>query len=545
MNEQYEEYVEDEGLGNSYQEMMKLFDELSFREKCRKVAKGLKAPKDSGEYKYAKLQLLRLSAPASAVVVPILALLVLIVLAAAAPPPAPEVEVQIIEPEEPPELEEIEEVIEEPPEPPEPVEMEVPNVEVTVDNPVPSPPSDFSPQPAPMDSVAMVKSPVVMKGMFGSRNPGSRGNAVRRYGGSGATEKAVLRALRWLKKYQNSDGSWNSGAGGGQSIRNRWRSKPAFTALALLTFLAHGETPASEEFGPTVEYAIKYLVDSQRPDGGFEPRDGHDYTHPIVTYALCEAYGLTKVPKLKDAAQKATKKLLAGQHEDGAFDYELKITNRKDVSLTGWCLQALKAAKMANLGLEGIDEAHKKGIEFCKASLYENGMAAYTMNGSRKNRKSTNGGLTGVNVLCLQLLGAGNSSEAKQGLVWLAENATISWEEPWEVRPLYYWYYVTQAKFHAGGSTWDEWNKMFAGTTVNNQVVIEDAIEGPDGKMKDIGYWESPGSKEDYGRPYCTSLCALQLQVYYRYLPTFKSPEQIEEETEIAGEDDVQVEIDV
>ena len=77
------------------------------------------------------------------------------------------------------------------------------------------------------------------------------------------------------------------------------------TGYALLTYLAHGETPASPEFGETVEKAIRFLVDSQEPSGRFRGRDGHDYTHPIATYALCEAYGLTKVPMLKEAAEKA------------------------------------------------------------------------------------------------------------------------------------------------------------------------------------------------------------------------------------------------
>jgi len=37
---------------------------------------------------------------------------------------------------------------------------------------------DADPQPAPFDSVAIVKSPVIMKGIFGARSPGSRGAVV-------------------------------------------------------------------------------------------------------------------------------------------------------------------------------------------------------------------------------------------------------------------------------------------------------------------------------------------------------------------------------
>ena len=38
--------------------------------------------------------------------------------------------------------------------------------------------------------------------------------------------------------------------------------KAAGAGFAILTFLAHGETPASKEFGPTVQKALDYLIKS-------------------------------------------------------------------------------------------------------------------------------------------------------------------------------------------------------------------------------------------------------------------------------------------
>jgi Ca-activated chloride channel homolog len=46
----------------------------------------------------------------------------------------------------------------------------------------PAPSQDVSVQPAEFDSVAMVKSPVIMKGIYGSRAPAARAEALRRYG---------------------------------------------------------------------------------------------------------------------------------------------------------------------------------------------------------------------------------------------------------------------------------------------------------------------------------------------------------------------------
>jgi len=139
--------------------IMDIFNELSFQEKWKKVFYGLKQPKDSGDYKYAKLQLLRLSAPLAAIAVPCLALALLITLAAIKPPPRAVAQVRIIQPEEPPELEEIEEIHEEPIEPPDPIDMDF-TPDVALNNiATPGPVADFSPQPAKFDTVAVIKSP--------------------------------------------------------------------------------------------------------------------------------------------------------------------------------------------------------------------------------------------------------------------------------------------------------------------------------------------------------------------------------------------------
>lgn len=61
-------------------------------------------------------------------------------------------------------------------------------------------------------------------------------------GGTPQCEEAVVKSLRWLKKQQNKDGSW------GGAPHNY---KCAMTGLALLSYLAHCETPLSEEFGKT------------------------------------------------------------------------------------------------------------------------------------------------------------------------------------------------------------------------------------------------------------------------------------------------------
>ena len=64
----------------AYLEMQKLFEDMSFGERMRRMFHGLKMPKDSGEYKFARLQLQRLSGPAVAVAVPLITVIILLLL---------------------------------------------------------------------------------------------------------------------------------------------------------------------------------------------------------------------------------------------------------------------------------------------------------------------------------------------------------------------------------------------------------------------------------------------------------------------------------
>ncbi|MGI5493298.1 squalene--hopene cyclase [Microtetraspora malaysiensis] len=77
----------------------------------------------------------------------------------------------------------------------------------------------------------------------------------------------VRRAVSWLEAHQNDDGGW------GEDMRSyrdpawigRGKSTPSQTAWALLALLAAGEIRS-----PAVERGVAWLVGSQRPDGGWD-----------------------------------------------------------------------------------------------------------------------------------------------------------------------------------------------------------------------------------------------------------------------------------
>ena len=127
--------------------------------------------------------------------------------------------------------------------------------------------------------------------------------------------------------------------------------------------------------------------------------------------------------------------------------------------------------------------------------------------------------------MCLQMLGAGKDAEVKRGLVWL-DQINCKWDDAWGAAPLYYWYYITQARFHAGGMAWNKWNRQFSDELVKNQVVLKATRTDE----RDAGYWELPtkGGKiirdHSTGLVYNTCLCTLMLETYYRYVPFGAKP---------------------
>jgi hypothetical protein len=316
----------------------------------------------------------------------------------------------------------------------------------------------------------------------------------------------VEKTLRWLKKNQQPDGSW---------LNNRI----AMTSLAILTFLAHAETPGkSAEFGETVKKGLEYLLAQQTPDGRFKGSDGHEYSLPIATYALCEAYGMTMNPNVKEAAERSLKLIVKGQHPSGGWDYNVKQTDRDDTSYMGWCAQAIKAGYLAHLDVEGLDKSLKLAVRGFKKNASPTGGFGYTA-------PAGNHGMTSVGTLCMQLLGAPEASEVSRSM-----EVMDKWSPSLEDKAAgisgaslqYYCYYATQCRFHAGGKRWDTWNeemKMKYGSAQKTLGKNESGYVDHKGMPQEIGWWENKDHHTD--RPVMdTCLAALQLMVYYRILPT-------------------------
>ena len=501
-------------------ELLKIFEqgERSYFTRLVDMCKGLGKPKDSLEFKQAMIEFQRLGAPIAAVVVIVSAITVMSLVKFVPDEKPPVVETQIIEPEPAEEL-----VKEDPPPPEEPPELdEVVDTEVVVD--IDAPPTtsaEQSPQPSPVDAVALTPSPVVIKGVMGSRNPGLRGAAIGRYGAA-ATEKLVYGFLRWLKMRQGSNGLWNDQIGD--------------TALALLCYLAHGELPGqSEEFGPTVEKAIRAMIDNQiktedeaKKDhsdaprtgghhawrrgevGYFRNRDVCNYAQLVAVYALAEAYAMTRIPDLKPVVERAVKPIIDGQNANGGWYYNLDpkcaVT---DTSFASWAVQALKAAKLAHVGdqkLKGqIVTALKKASKGIKTCLNKDSSFGYL---DKMPEKNSYQGLTAPCVLILQMLDEGDTDLCRKSLDYMR-----GWEPTFKrvdsvpgdrnvngkrpiigKSPQYYCYYLSQVRFNQGEKhpDWLRWNEVQKNLYSASAISIPAEKSGyvdHNGKPQYITFW--------------------------------------------------------
>jgi len=332
-------------------------------------------------------------------------------------------------------------------------------------------------------------------------------------GGTPQCEEAVVKSLRWLKKQQNGNGSWGDG-----------QFKASMTGITLLAYLAHCETPLSEEFGENVLKGISFLVDLGMKNPVISEQPGLKevcYDHAVATYALCEAYTFCKqmdipsISNLERVVVKAVDRILDAQCPNGgwAYSYNNRINPNIDLSVTGWNVQALKAAEHGGIKpTKGeIRTALRKAAMYCRKNVMPDGKFSYKENG--ENPRSS---LVGVGVLSLQMTGNGSDSAARKGLDWIKNNVkTLEWGNGSGTENvksnLYMHYYCVQAAMNRGGDVWASYNKAFRDAVLGGQK--------PDGSFSnnDTGYAECLSGKSK--NIYRQCLATLMLETYYRFLP--------------------------
>lgn len=344
---------------------------------------------------------------------------------------------------------------------------------------------------------------------FSMRRPDVRRDAAKNLGGNDASERAVERGLKWLARHQFADGHWSihelnctdhecQGHGS-------FQSNTAATGLALLAFLGAGYTHQSGEYQEAVRKGLAWLTSHQKKDGDLFTDKSEFvwlYSHGMAAIPLCEAYGMTHDPALKDPAQRALNFVVAAQHPDfGGWRYRPRFES--DTSVSGWQLMALKSGEMA--GLSVPKSAYDGVSKWLDSVESESSPGRFKYHPS----KPVTLAMTAEGLLMRQYLGAKRSDVA------LTAGANhLKARLPREAQQdAYYWYYATQVMFHMQGEHWSEWNASLRDMLIRMQSK-EVATEGS--WAPDDAKWGKSG-----GRHYTTCLNLLMLEVYYRHLPLY------------------------
>jgi hypothetical protein len=365
----------------------------------------------------------------------------------------------------------------------------------------------------PEAAIPMPQGPGVENGLPGP----SIGNALSgrdadrkklllgKYGGTDETEKAVQRALAWLKRNQRPDGSWSLVGpyqDGGIS-----ENAVAATSMAILAYQGAGHTHKSGEYQPVVEKAWRYLLRMQNSQGLFTndviPAPHYFYTHGQATIAVCEAYGMTHDPRFRPAAERAVQYCVQTQAPPGGWRYAPKTDS--DTSVTGWILMGLQSAKMG--GIEVPQDTFDNISRFLDSVAREGGGRYVYQAQDTAIRDAT---MTAEALLCRQYLGWKRTDKRMlDGVKYILENPIDK-----DHRDVYYWYYATQVCHHMEGQPWERWNAVMR-KAVPEMQTKSGAESGSWDPQND--FWGS----QNAGRLYTTCLSTFMLEVYYRHLPIY------------------------
>lgn len=312
-------------------------------------------------------------------------------------------------------------------------------------------------------------------------------------------DDSVVRALEYLSAQQNGNGSWSVQAYG---------ESTAATSLAVMAFMAAGHMPGEGPYGEQILRGIRFVVDAQHENGMLVAKKSHGpmYSHGISTLMLAEVAGMLgkeDARRARAALEKGVLLILAAQNvakgdrHQGGWRYDINSTD-SDLSVTGWQLLALRAAK--NIGCDVPADNIDRAVAYVKmCTLGGRGGFCYQPNSGPTPTR------TGTGILCLEICGEHQTHEAMTAADYLLE-------QPLRPHSPYYFYgvyYCTVGMFKIGGRHWEQ-----ARDLIVDQLLAGQNIDGS---------WSANfGGERDMGKVYCTCMSVLGLAVEYQFLPIYQ-----------------------
>ena len=218
---------------------------------------------------------------------------------------------------------------------------------------------------------------------------------------------------------------------------------------------------------------------------------------------------------------------LHAQNTGSGWRYGIK-PGENDTSVTGWMVLALKTAKNAKLDIpkEDFQTAFARRPQLVQQG---DGLERQDgLHGARGRGLAAQRGLPGAVPLLEGALlhdRGGRPLPALRGREPRVAGRPGRGQDPHEAHAakwqeqkgrslstinMYYWYYGSYALFQYGGPDWKRWNEDM------KKVLLETQRQGQideDGSWDPIDEWGAAG-----GRVYSTAICAMTLEVYYRFM---------------------------
>ncbi|MFT7618699.1 MAG: molybdopterin-binding protein, partial [Planctomycetota bacterium] len=339
------------------------------------------------------------------------------------------------------------------------------------------------------------------------------------------TEAAVLAGLRYLSSIQHANGSWGSS----RLDQKYGDRRPGKTGLVLLAFLGSGYNQVDgSEFTDVVTKGIKFLLSQQDSDVGHFGNCSA-YGHGISTYALAEAFAMTKDALLRAPIMRGVRRIVRAQFDsrrpelDGGWGYYYRDTERRydnwpRMSVTVWQIMALKSAKIGGLSVPSrvLDRAKS----FVLASR-DSRLKALRYNQDPDWLASgfpTLPGSSAAGLFAMQLFDVSESNPSyRTALNYVVQRPPrFRWRRASSSAfvnrgegNLYFHYYAALALHRNGGAVWDGWNSQLKPILLDNQ-------EG-NGSWRPISQYNKFANETSRDRSYTTAISVLMLEVYYRY----------------------------
>lgn len=340
----------------------------------------------------------------------------------------------------------------------------------------------------------------------------------KKYGATIESEQAVDAALAWLAQHQRPDGSWSfnleldpcEGRCRHSKLEGSDSPTPstAATGLALLAFLGaghphHDKGPYQENVRRGIYYLRAVAAEAQ---AGYDWQQGSMYGHGIAVMALSEALAMTsrgdrRDSDLYDLVARGASFTCVAQHRNGSWGY---VPGRPgDTTVTGWQVLSLIAAKRSRVPL------HTNTLRDAKAFV----MSTCTDRDYWFGYKGPPGEPTTTAIGLTLMLYLGESPAYTPFYYALTEMA----ERGPTLTNIYHDYYATLALHHSRHRDWDLWNAK-----LRDHLVATQAQSG-----HEKGSWHFSDRWGDVGgRLYTTAMCAMTLEIYYRYQPLYETIEQ-------------------